>query len=104
MLDFRSVSNLRFAVDLKCEILGSRESMDLVEQIDLTVNPPQWRAIDRRNRVVCDPAPLIYYRQARERDTVPESSTAMGSRDSAEVNVPGENDVGGVLTLSWMTR
>ena len=53
--------------------------MDVVEQIDLTVNPPQWRAIDRRNRVVCEPAPLIYYHPARDRDTVPESSTAMGS-------------------------
>ena len=59
--------------------------MDLVEQIDLTVNPPLWGAIDRRNRVVCEPAPLIYYHPAREREPVPESSTAMGSRDSAEV-------------------
>ena len=67
--------------------------MDLVEQIDLTVNPPLWGAIDRRNRVVCEPAPLIYYHPARERDTVPESSTAMGSRDSAEVDMPGETGV-----------
>ena len=67
--------------------------MDLVEQIDLTVNPPRWGAIDRRNRVVCEPAPLIYYHPARERDTVPESSTAMGSRDSAEVDMPGETGV-----------
>ena len=59
--------------------------MDLVEQIDLTVNPPLWGAIDRRNRVVCEPAPLIYYHPAREREPVPASSTAMGSRDSAEV-------------------
>ena len=59
--------------------------MDLVEQIDLTVNPPLWGAIDRRNLVVCEPAPLIYYHPAREREPVPESSTAMGSRDSAEV-------------------
>ena len=67
--------------------------MDLVEQIDLTVNPPLWGAIDRRNRVVCEPAPLIYYHPARERDPVPESSTAMGSRDSAEIDMPGENGV-----------
>ena len=67
--------------------------MDLVEQIDLTVNPPLWGAIDRRNRVVCEPAPLIYYHPAREREPVPESSTAMGSRDSAEVEMPGETGV-----------
>ena len=67
--------------------------MDLVEQIDLTVNPPLWGAIDRRNRVVCEPAPLIYYHPAREREPVPESSTAMGSRDSAEIEMPGETGV-----------
>ena len=64
--------------------------MDLVEQIDLTVNPPLWSAIDRRNRVVCEPAPLIYYHPAREREPVPESSTAMGSRDSAEVETSAD--------------
>ena len=65
--------------------------MDLVEQIDLTVNPPLWGAIDRRNRVVCEPAPLIYYRPSSARETSQAdqaetaASSAMGSAVEALV-------------------
>ena len=62
--------------------------MDLVEQIDLTVNPPLWGAIDRRNRVVCEPAPLIYYHSARETSQADQAETAASSAMGSAVEIP----------------